>query len=168
MEPFSTILEADPDVYWRTWEVNVRGLFNMTRTFLPLLLSTDGLRTIINVASSGALSVRPKSSGYRSSKLAVIRWTENVQEDHKDEGLLAYCVNPGAIKTAITANVPEEIRNHLPHRPDIAGDTIVWLAAERKEWLAGRYVSCPWDMEELVSRKEEIVAGDKLKLQMEF
>jgi hypothetical protein len=47
-------------------------------------------------------------------------------------------------------------------------DTIAWLAGERREWLGGRYVSCPWDMGELVSRKDEIVAGDKLKLRMAF
>jgi hypothetical protein len=50
----------------------------------------------------------------------------------------------------------------------VAGDTITWLAAERKEWLGGRYVSCPWDMEELLEKKEEIISGDKLKLRLVF
>lgn len=75
-------------------------------------------------------------------------------------------VNPGAIKTRMTINEPEILRNKLPHKPDIAGDTIAWLTAGRKEWLAGRYVSCPWDMGELLSRKDEIVVGDKLKMKM--
>jgi hypothetical protein len=50
----------------------------------------------------------------------------------------------------------------------MAGDTIVWLAGERREWLGGRYVSCAWDMEELVGMEGEIVRGDKLKLRMAF
>lgn len=33
MEPNKSLLEADPDVIWRTWEVNVHGLMNMARTF---------------------------------------------------------------------------------------------------------------------------------------
>jgi NAD(P)-dependent dehydrogenase (short-subunit alcohol dehydrogenase family) len=82
MEPMSSILDADPHDYWKTWKVNVRGLLNMTRTFLPLLLSTNGLCTVINVASSGGLSARPNHSAYRTSKLAVMRWTESVQLDH--------------------------------------------------------------------------------------
>jgi NAD(P)-dependent dehydrogenase (short-subunit alcohol dehydrogenase family) len=171
-EPYSSILDADPDTYWKTWEVNVHGLFNMTRAFLPMQLATrknnNGLATMINVSSSGALSVRKGGASYRTSKLAVLRWTEALNEEHGDEGLIAFCVNPGAIKTQMTVNEPEELRNKLPHKPEIAGDTIAWLAGERREWLGGRYVSCPWDMEELMGRKDKIVEGDKLKLRMAF
>ena len=170
MEPYESFLQSDPDVSWRTWEVNVHGLVNMARAFLPMLLasgdSSNGLRTMVNVSSSGALTVRPGSASYRTSKLAVLRWTEALQVEYADQGLLAYCVNPGAIKTEITRVVPEAARNALPDRPDVAGDTIAWLAAERKEWLGGRYISCPWDMEELMQKKEEIVSGDKLKLKL--
>lgn len=172
MEPYKPILDSDPDVYWRTWEVNVHGLFNMARTFLPMQLSTrastNGLCTMINVASSGALSARPGSGSYRSSKLAILRWTESLQLEYGDKGLLAFCVNPGAIKTKITEHVPETIRDALPDLPDVAGDTIVWLVAERREWLGGRYISCPWDMEELMEKKDEIIERDKLKMKMVF
>ncbi|KAK5704516.1 hypothetical protein LTR17_021824 [Elasticomyces elasticus] len=143
-----------PDVYRKTWEVNVHGLFNTARAFLPLQLATrakhDGLAIMINVSSSGALSVRAGSASYRTSKLAVLRWTEALNLEHGNDGLLAFCVNPGAIKTRMTINEPEELRNMLPHKPEIASDTIAWLAAERREWLGGRYISCPWDMEELM------------------
>ena len=77
-------------------------------------------------------------------------------------------MNPGAIKTKITETAPEEVRNRFPDRPEVAGDTIVWLGAERREWLAGRYVSCTWDMEELVKKNDEIVEEDKLKMRMAF
>jgi len=33
--------------------------------------------------------------------------------------------------------------------PELAADTLVWLTRERRKWLAGRYVSYNWDMEEL-------------------
>ncbi|KAJ4988897.1 hypothetical protein SVAN01_05521 [Stagonosporopsis vannaccii] len=172
MEPHQPLLDTDPDVYWRTYEVNVRGLINMSRVFLPMLLSTrgahNGLCTMINVASSGALTARPGSGSYRSSKLAVVRWTETLQLEYEDQGLVTFSVNPGAIKTEITKVAHEAVRNAFPNKPDIAGDTIAWLAAERKEWLGGRYVDCPWDMEELMKKKDEIVEEDKLKMRMAF
>ncbi|KAF7155454.1 hypothetical protein CNMCM5623_007525 [Aspergillus felis] len=173
MEPFEPFLDSDPDVYWQTWEVNVRGLFNMARTFLPMQLSThtstNGSCIIINVSSSGALSARSGSGSYRSSKLAILRWTESLQLEYGDKGLLTFCVNPGAIRTKISEGIlPEMVRDAFPDRSDIAGDTIAWLAAERREWLGGRYVSCPWDMEELMKKKDEIMEKDKLKIRMVF
>lgn len=56
----------------------------------------------------------------------------------------------------------------LPDSLDIAGDTMAWVAAEQRECLGGRYVTCGWDMEELLSRKTDIVEGNKLKLNMVF
>lgn len=48
----------------------------------------------------------------------------------------------------------------------MASDTLVFLTQEKRDWLAGRYVSCGWDMPELLSREKEIVEGDKLKMRM--
>lgn len=101
-------------------------------------------------------------------KHAVVRWTESWQLEYADAGLLTLCVNPGAIKTKMTETDPEEMRNRLPDRPEVAGDTIVWLSHERRDWLGGRYVSCPWDMEELVGKRGEIVEKDLLKMTMAF
>jgi NAD(P)-dependent dehydrogenase (short-subunit alcohol dehydrogenase family) len=172
-EPGKPFLELDQATYWKPYEINVRGLFNMARIFLPILLATrkadpTALCTMINVASSGALSARPNSGSYRTSKLAVVRWTESLQLEYADAGLVTLCVNPGAIKTKMTENLSEEIRNRLPDRPDVAGDTIVWLSHVRRDWLGGRYVSCPWDMEELVGKEKEIVEKDLLKMRMAF
>ncbi|KAF5535147.1 NADP(+)-dependent dehydrogenase [Fusarium napiforme] len=36
MEPYKPFLESGSDIYWRTWEVNIRGLFNMARAFIPM------------------------------------------------------------------------------------------------------------------------------------
>ena len=169
MEPALPFLEGSLETYWRTYEVNVKGLFNMAHAFLPMLISTrnrdSGLCTMLNVASSGALTACPNSSAYRSSKLAILRWTESLQLEYGGTGLLTFCVNPGAIKTQISKGIsPDSVRDRFPHTADLPGDTIAWLVSERREWLGGRYVSCPWDMEEPISRKEEVIEGDKLKM----
>ncbi|EPE35137.1 NAD(P)-binding Rossmann-fold containing protein [Glarea lozoyensis ATCC 20868] len=171
-EPQVPFLDSDPEVYWRTWEVNVHGLMNMTRVFLPTQLQSKtngGLCIMINIASSGALSVRSGGSSYRSSKLAVLRWTETLQMEYGEQGLLTLCVNPGAIKTKITEGLmPDSVRDRFPDKADVAGDTVAWLAAERREWLGGRYLSCVWDMEELMREREGVVGEDKFKLRMQF
>jgi hypothetical protein len=45
---------------------------------------------------------------------------------------------------------------------------MVSLASQRREWLAGRYISVTWDMPELYSREDEIVKENKLVMRMKF
>ena len=54
----------------------------------------------------------------------------------------------------------------LKDTPELAADTLVFLTQERREWLAGRYLSCTWDVRELLARETEIVDGEKLKMRM--
>lgn len=51
-------------------------------------------------------------------------------------------------------------------KPEIAADTIVYLTAEKRQWLSGRYINCTWDMPELLAQEEEIVKKDKLKVRL--
>jgi hypothetical protein len=39
---------------------------------------------------------------------------------------------------------------------------------EDKSWLGGRYISAVWDVEELLSRKQEIVERDLFKLRLDI
>lgn len=56
VEKYLPPLESDPDDWWRSWEVNVKGVYLMDRAFIPLLLR-GGDKTIVTVTSAGALFV---------------------------------------------------------------------------------------------------------------
>ena len=49
---------------------------------------------------------------------------------------------------------------------ELAGSISVWLTKNRPEWLSGRYMSVNWDIDEIVERKDEILAEDKFKFRM--
>lgn len=169
LAPYDTLTEADPDTFWRPWDVNLKGTFNVTRAYLPLMLNkSGGLKTVVNLSSIGALIAVPGGGSYRTSKLAVLRWTEVLQLDYEDQGLLAYCIHPGAIMSKLAENLPVSLQRTLQDKPELAANTLAWLTQERRPWLGGRYVSCTWDMPELMSRREEIFKGDKLKMRMVF
>ena len=50
--------------------------------------------------------------------------------------------------------------------PELAGDAIVYLTQKKQDWLAGRYLSCTWDMPELLAMKDDIVKRNILKFRM--
>lgn len=157
--------ETNPDEWWKDWEVNIKGVYLMTHAFLPLLLNST-LRTVVNVSSIGAHLLTPGASAYQITKLAIIRFSEFLMTDYGNQGLLSYSIHPGGVKSDLSLSMPEYLHDFLNDEPALSGDTLVWLTKERRVWLAGRYVSVSWDVEELEKRKEEVLKGDLLKLRM--
>ena len=49
---------------------------------------------------------------------------------------------------------------------ELVGAVAVWLSTGDRKFLSGRYITVNWDVEELVARKEEIVKGGKLKINL--
>ncbi|MCJ1337000.1 hypothetical protein MMC09_002279 [Bachmanniomyces sp. S44760] len=165
LEEFVPITESDPDEWWKTWEVNLRGTYLVTRSFLPLMLKS-GAKTIINMSSVGAHRTRPGASSYQTGKMAVCRFTEFINSEYGEQGIIAIAIHPGGVMTELASRMPKYTHGILVDTPGLAADSIIYLTAERKEWLAGRYISVNWDMEEFEGKKEEIIKGDLLKFRM--
>ncbi|KAJ5732481.1 Glucose/ribitol dehydrogenase [Penicillium malachiteum] len=157
--------EGDPSEWWKGFEVNLKGAFLCTHYFVPLLLKSD-TKIVINMSSIGANLLTIGSASYQASRFTNCRITEFLARDYKDEGLIAIALHPGGIRTDMADNLPEVMHFSLTDNVNLPADTIVWLSKERREWLNGRYVSSPWDMQELEGKKEEIVEKDLFKFRM--
>ena len=48
--------------------------------------------------------------------------------------------------------------------PNLVGGTGVWLATDAARFLTGRFVSANWSVDDLLKRKDEISAGNDLKV----
>lgn len=73
------IWEIDAQRWQRSFEVNVFGVVNGLRAFVPRLLK-DGRRAhIINTASVGGFLASPLMSPYSASKFAVVGLTESLR-----------------------------------------------------------------------------------------
>lgn len=159
--------ETDPKGWWRNYEINIGGVYNVSRAFLPLLLKGKQ-KTIVNVTSAGAHGLTEGASGYQSSKFALLRFTEFLNVDYSDQGLVAYAVHPCGAATELGLNMPESMHFVFTDTPEIASDTMVFLTSKKRNWLAGRYIDCCWDMDDFLSKEKEIVEGDKLKMRTKF
>ena len=165
MEEFKPTVDSDPDQWWHTWNVNVRGTFLLTRALLPLMLN-GGDKQIVMITSIGGFLPAPGGSGYQISKLALLRYAEYLNLEYGAQGVVAYGLHPGAIPTEIGLTMPRFLHAKLIDKPELAADTMVFLLSERREWLMGRYISCTWDMPQFVEKREEIVSEDKLKIRL--
>lgn len=168
LETFVPLHKTQVDDWLRVWDVNIKGVYLVTRALLPLMLaSKDSLRTVVNMSSIGANILTPGGSGYSMGKLALLRFGEFLNADYAADGVLSFGIHPGAVPTELALGMPKEIHAVLVDSPELAGDCIMWMTAERREWLAGRYVSVNWDMEELLGKREAIEKGDLLKVRLD-
>ena len=165
LEEWKPIIESNPKDWWWTWEVTVKGTYLSSRYFIPLVLNST-VKTVINVSSGGSQMVTPGASAYQASKMALCRISEFIDMEHRQQGVISISIHPGGVKTELAMNLPEALHPHLTDSPELPADTIVWLCSERREWLSGRFVNVQWDMEELVTKKEEILKGDLFKFRM--
>jgi NAD(P)-dependent dehydrogenase (short-subunit alcohol dehydrogenase family) len=165
LEEWNNIVDSDPDEWWKTWEVNIKGTYLVCRSFVPLLLAKEGgLKTVVTNASIAALMGSAGASAYQASKTAQLRMMGFVNEEHGD--LLAYTLHPGSVKTGLAMAMPEHMHAVLGDTAELGADTTVWLTRERREWLRGRFVDVRWDMGMLEERKGEIEKEDLLRLKM--
>lgn len=109
MTPALPVIESDEELWWKTFEVNLKGVYLINRSFLPVLMETaDGLKTMVNINSVAAHNLRVNASAYGTSKWAVLKLTEFLLVELASQGLVSYSVHPGAIMTQLAEAMPKE------------------------------------------------------------
>ncbi len=105
-----TILETTSEDLERLFAVNVRGMFDLTKAFIPGMIERN-YGVIINIASIGGVVAIKDRLAYCTSKFAVVGFTKCVALDHALQGIRANCVCPGRVET-------EFVKKRIAEYPD--------------------------------------------------
>jgi 2-keto-3-deoxy-L-fuconate dehydrogenase len=93
-----TMLQTEGADLDRLYAVNVRGVFNVTKVFLPDMVQRRA-GVIINMASvAGVLGLRDRIA-YSVTKSALVGFTKSLALDHAMEGIRCNCICPGRVET---------------------------------------------------------------------
>jgi len=96
--PYGPIGVVDPDEWWASHSIHVRGTLLFMSAVLPGMRARRS-GAIVNVASRGGLVVAPYLSSYCVAKATVIRLTEHVDAEARADGVRAFVIQPGTIIT---------------------------------------------------------------------
>ena len=95
----TTTSGADLD---RLYAVNVRGIFNVSKAFLPGMLERRR-GSIVNMASvGGVVGIRDRLA-YCTTKFAVVGLTKSMALDHAAAGVRVNCICPARVETPFVA-----------------------------------------------------------------
>ena len=81
-------------------EVNFFGTYLICKYFIPLL-KVSKVKKIINFSGGGAFNSFPNYSAYASSKAALVRFTETLASELKNDNISVNCIAPGFVATPL-------------------------------------------------------------------
>lgn len=132
------LVDTSPELWRRTFEVNVHGIYLACRRALPSMLER-GAGAIVNVASISGIPGTEKFPGfvaYCASKGAVISLTEALAVEVKSRGVRVNAVSPGSVDTPMWAAVSGGAPASMT--PDEVAEMILFLASDRSRPINGQ------------------------------
>jgi NAD(P)-dependent dehydrogenase (short-subunit alcohol dehydrogenase family) len=173
------IWTVDPEAWWRDVETNVRGAFHCSRAALPGMIAR-GRGRIINLTGGGTATSFPNGSGYAASKAGLLRFTESVNDTLAGTGALAFAMDPGLVRTAMTEHqlnseagrayldaIPKLFAAGVNAPPTLAARLSVEIGSGRFDKLAGRMLmAARGDLDLDDAAIDAIVAGDLRSLRV--
>jgi NAD(P)-dependent dehydrogenase (short-subunit alcohol dehydrogenase family) len=161
--------EVDPEGWWHTFEINLRGPFLCARAVLPGMIQRQRGR-IVNISSHAAFTPRPLLDALCTSKAALTQWTRCLAMGTQAYGIAVFAFAPGLVRTfgseylVTSPDVPKELADIFHGRFSRGEDTpieraaqmLLFLVSGRADALSGRFILVQDNEEELVRRAEEI------------
>lgn len=140
------------DVSSAEWDglfsVNTRGMYLVTRAFLPDMISNQQ-GAIVNISSMWGVCGGSCEVAYSASKAAVIGMTKALAKELAPSGVRVNCVAPGFVDTAMNAALSDEDRAAiLAETPLLRAGTpqdiaaaVAFLASGEASFITGQTLS---------------------------
>jgi NAD(P)-dependent dehydrogenase (short-subunit alcohol dehydrogenase family) len=147
------------DKFVEAIQTNFLGTVYLCHEFIPLLKSSTK-KKIVNFSGGGAATPFPNYSAYATSKIAIVRFTENLAIELADDEFDINCVAPGFVLTrlhqqtldagpiAATEAFFNSTKKQLASGgvpPAKAAELTAFLLSEQSDGISGKFLSAPYD-----------------------
>ena len=142
--PNSLIVEMTEEEWDRVWDINVKGMFLVSRAVLRSMIGTKAGGKIINMSSGAALRARVGASHYCASKAAISMFTQVLALEAAEHNIQVNAVAPGLIEVPDWDLTPEYIealvgmtpRGRIGQPADVSA-MVCYLASSDADFITG-------------------------------
>lgn len=131
--------EPDDKEWQWMFRINVDTMRNATMASVPKLRAT-GRGSIVNIGALGAVTGLPQMSAYGCAKSSVMRLTESLAEELKNDGINVNAVLPSIIDTAANREAMPDADFSQWVTPQQLAEVICFLISERATAITGALI----------------------------
>lgn len=138
--------ETDDATWANVLDINLTGVFRMTRAAIPELIKAGG-GSIVNISTVASLIGLRGLSAYAASKGGLDALTRSVAVDYASDNVRCNAVNPGLIDTPMAAPLmadPASLEPIMaqyairrPGKPEEVAKMVLYLASDESSWVTG-------------------------------
>jgi NAD(P)-dependent dehydrogenase (short-subunit alcohol dehydrogenase family) len=147
---FGPMLDIDVGAWDKTFEVNTKGYFWMTREVVRHLREREAPGSIINMASVAGIVASPLQGVYAMTKAAVISMTKTLAYELAGNKIRVNAIAPGFVDTKFASAVLkndvllDEVLRMTPMKrygqPDEIAGAALYLASDSASYLTGQAI----------------------------
>jgi 3-oxoacyl-[acyl-carrier protein] reductase len=128
--------------------VNLKGVFNCSKAVVrPMIKQRSG--RIINISSVSGLAGQAGQTNYSASKAGVIGFTKALAREVASRNITVNAVAPGFIPTALTVDLPEELKEAILKTtpmgrmgtPEEVANAVAFFASDEASYITGQVLS---------------------------
>jgi 3-oxoacyl-[acyl-carrier protein] reductase len=126
----------------------LKGIFNFSKAVVRPMIGAKYGR-IVNIASVVGLMGNAGQTNYAASKAGAIAFARSLAREVGARGVTVNCVAPGYILTAMTENLPEDVKkaflDFIPMKkfglPKDVASAVKFLLSEDAAYITGQVIS---------------------------
>jgi NAD(P)-dependent dehydrogenase (short-subunit alcohol dehydrogenase family) len=173
--PMGNIEDVDWDEWTDAIRINLLGLVYVSRAAMPMFRA-QRYGKIVNISGGGATSPMPAITAYATSKAAVVRFTESLALECRDDRIDVNAIAPGALVTRMMDQLleagPDKVGETFYTRMkkiaeeggtplDVGARLCVFLGSSESDGITGKLIAAQWDRwEDWPRHLDELNASD--------